>query len=140
MSGIVKVDGTLTAGPPSVSEGLFPAMVATAPLFLKNGLPGKGYQVGTGVLTQRVNAPFPGFAPLTPVGPFGVVSKGDTLYMKCISPMIVRITRQDPLGPDVTYLVPLDGMFFQEFPSNMLLTLLEVQGSGDIEYFVSGQQ
>lgn len=134
--GQLKVEGALVAGPPQATD-VFPAGVLTHPLSTAQNP--KGFQVATGVLTRNLNsaAAFLAFAEL---GANAAVTRGTFLYMRSDAVIDVRITTDDGAGGDVVSVIPLQGLLILEFPGSKYLKLLEVQGSGKLEYFISGDQ
>ena len=136
--GQLNISGALTSGPTSVSsEGAFPSAVFTVPLGWRGGS-NKSAAVATGVLTQNLNSPS-AFVKLAGVGPTAPVTQGDTLYFKSTSAIELRITTDDGAGGQEIYTLKPFGLFILEFSADKLLELLEAQGTGILEYFVSGQ-
>ena len=134
--GQLKVEGNIIAGPPQ-STNTFPAAVFTTPLFTAENP--KGFQVGTGVLTRNLNS---GLAYVTfpELGGAAAVTKGTFFYMRSDGVVSVRITTDDGLGGDVVAVIPLQGLLILEFPPNLFLKKIEVQGSSKLEYLVTGNQ
>jgi hypothetical protein len=108
-------------------------MQATASLSTKNE--SKGYGQATGVLSRTISSPS-AFIDLGEPG--NAVTKATFLYLKSDAPLDVRLTTDDGSGGDVVAVVPVEGLCLLEFSSSKHLKLLEVQGSGRLEYFVSG--
>jgi len=136
--GQVVLSGQMIAGPPAAGDS-FPGSQLNVPLqFISGGQAGKGYGVATGVLTRLVQSPL-AFVPLQGVGPTDTVTKGDTLYFKCDSPMDLRVTQDDGVGGTTIHLEPgVHGVLLKEFSTIKPLVLLEVQGTGKMEYYISG--
>jgi hypothetical protein len=140
--GLIRVTGSLTVGPPCACDGgdssygngvsniglsLFPCP--------------KSSQVDTGVNRRMVNSPT-AFIPLSGVGPSDNVTQGDTLYVRSVSPVLIQVTFYNPNLPMTPWVsvIPLQGMLLIEPPQNSYVMGLAVQGTGQIEYLVSGQQ
>lgn len=136
--GKIVLSGTLMAGPPDGSTQ-FPASQYTVPLAFKGGTE-LTFGVATGILSRTLNSPSPAFAALQGVGSTDTVTRGQLLYFKSDSPVTLRITTDDGAGAPVVELVPVDGLLIRQFQDTKFLRLLEAQGSGRLEYFVSGQQ
>jgi hypothetical protein len=86
-----------------------------------------------------VNSPAPAFQALDGVGAGQSVTQGNTLYLRTTAPMTMRFTFADPMGgPDIVSLVPVQGLLIWEGSALGYLKLIEAQGVGGIEYFVSG--
>lgn len=75
------------------------------------------------------------YVALDGVGTNNTVPKGDTLYMRTQVPFKVRLTFADA---SVITNLPLQGLFILELDPANMLTLLEAEGAGQIEWFVSG--
>jgi len=135
--GVLKLDGTLIAGPPSGTTDVFPATVQSVPLALVQG--SKSFQVATGVLVRNLASPL-AFLALPELGANAAVTKATFLYLKCNAPMVVRRTTDDGGGGNVVATEPLQGPFICEYPDATFLKLLEVKGTGPIEYFLCGTQ
>ena len=134
--GQLKVEGNLVAGPVSATD-TFPAAVFTAPFATAQNP--KGFQVATGILTRRLQSPL-AFLALPELGGSAAVTRGTFHYMRSDSPVDVRLTTDDGSGGNVVAVVPLQGLSLREYPDNKYLKLIEVMGTGTLEYFVCGQQ
>lgn len=134
--GRVNVTGVVEGGPDSAAAGVFPSARFTAPLALRD-TSGKSFDAATGVLTRTINSPS-AFVPLDGVGPNATVTQGNFLYLKSDGQLDIRITHDDGSGGQTVVIVPVHGVFIQEFPTTKSLELLEAQGSGKIEYLVTG--
>lgn len=128
----LKLTGSLIAGPPTVTDGTFPGMSATAPISTKENP--KTYQRATGIL-RRTEA----YVAFTDLGePGNVVNVVTFLYFKSDGPIELRITTDDGAGGDEVAIIPVDGLCILEFDALQFLKLLEMNGSATIEYFLSG--
>jgi len=128
----IKLSGSLDAGPSQGGSESFPASSWSVPLAFRSGT--KTFGAATGVLVRQVNAPSPSYASLASI------TRGDFLYVKTSGPLVLRLTVDDGAGADVLELVPVDGLLLREFSSLRYLKLVEAQGTGTIEFFVSGSQ
>ena len=135
--GQLSLTGTLSAGPPAGAEA-FPGSNMQVPLALLAGA-STTYGVASGILTQNVASPSPAYLTLSAVGASGPVTQGLFLYLKTSDSMLLEVTHDDGSGGTLVRLVPVRGLFILEFPTNMPLEGLRIQGSGRIEYFVAGQ-
>lgn len=136
--GQLSIAGTIIAGPPTVASGIFPSAIYTTQLGLSQNP--RVFSKATGVIQSRVETPTPGFEPLQGVGPTDRVRRGDVLYLRCDSALILRVSTFDPLGgPVIVELNPVLGLYVREFPLGQQLALLEAQGSATIEYAITGQ-
>lgn len=132
----VKIDVTLAAGPPNgCGEGSFPsAQTTVAGGVGPSACGGKPYSAASGLQVRTVNVASPTYLELAGVSPDGTVVKADTLYFKASAPVTLRLTTEDA----AVEVAPIGGLLVREFPPGKALTLLEIQGSATIEYFVSG--
>lgn len=137
--GQVAINGTVLGGPVQVGSG-FPQAIFTTVL-ATNPSP-KPFSTASGVLTRRIAQAAPGFVPLSGVGPTDTVQRGDLLYLRSDSQLLVRMSQTDPLnplGPALVRDLIVSGLLIVEFPSASPLVLLEAQGSATIEYLITGQ-
>lgn len=135
MSSVVTVKGTLLAGPPKSSCNGFPSALVNAAFELTP--PNKSAEVaayGSPNVNSQVS-----YVTLDGVGSGNTVTQGTFLYVRTTARMAIRIT-QGSGGGAVVSVVYVKGLFIQEFPPDMPLTLLEAQGVGVVEYFASGNQ
>ena len=140
--GTVQISGTLTEAPPAGCEAPgFPSATTSVP-FGQLGAPcPKPSPVSTGAKTRNVNSPS-AFVALSGVGATDDVTQADTVYMRVKAGLFqFRITYRNPAGGSIVAVLPSNGIFLHEAdaPDGFWITLLEVQGSGQIEYFASGQ-
>jgi len=133
--GQISISGALEGGPPAGAE-TFPASKFLTPLSLRESA--KQFGVATGVLTRNLQVAAPAFATLDGVGPAATVTQGDFLYFKCDGQLVLRLTTDDGGGGQDVQTVPVHGLAVLEFPTTRPLELLEAQGTGKIEYLVSG--
>jgi hypothetical protein len=134
--GQIQLTGTLTVGPVSSGDNVFPS--ATSSVNLASTPNPKPSTVDTGMVTRTIASPN-AYVGLSGVGASDTVTKCDTFYFKCNSPMKLRITYFD-VGGDIMSVEPVNGTKVSEAPAGNYIKLLEVQGSGPIEYLASGQQ
>lgn len=137
--GNVAVTGTILGGPPQIGSGFPQAIFTTTLATTPNPKP---FSAATGVLTRRVAQAGPGFLTLSGVGALDTVVRGDFLYLRCDSQLLLRLTQTDPLNPSGDPLVRelyVSGLVVLEFPPSSPLVLLEAQGSATIEYAITGQ-
>lgn len=136
--GQLVITGSLTVGPPSpVSDGAFPSSIDTVQLAATPNT--KQSQVSSGTISRFLNTASPSWAALSGVGAADTVTRGDTLYFRCNSPIKLRLTQADKDGgADIVSIIQVFGLHLTEFPQNGYLKLLEAQGSSTIEYLVSG--
>jgi len=137
--GQVSIAGTVLGGPVQVGAG-FPQAIFTTTLGTTPSP--KPFSAATGVLQRRVNVAAPAFAVLSGVGVDDTVTKGDLLYFRSDSQVLLRLSQTDPLNPSGPPLVRelyVNGLAVIEFPAASPLILLEAQGSATIEYAITGQ-
>lgn len=131
----VTLSGQLVASPASVSDSGFPSGVTSVAF---NLFPAKKpINVDTGVMRPIVNSPA-SFVTLPGVGAGGPVTQGTTLYLRSSTPMQIRTTTAVPSAADVVAIETISGLKIVEYDAAHYLKLLEIQGSGPIEYYVSG--
>ena len=132
--GQITVAATLIAAPAQSTDQQFPSGTTTIP-FVTTPSP-KTYNVDTGRNTAQVNSPS-SFVALQGLGANGPVTQAHTVYIRTSVPMNVRLTYQggSALGP-----LPIQGVFFLEVPPATPLTLVEIEGSGTVEYYFAGNQ
>lgn len=132
---VVQFRGQLLCGQPSSStDGDFPGATVSSPFDLNP--PNKPAAVS--FKTTRNLATTGSYVTLSGVGVGEDVTQGTFLYGRSRAPMLIRVTTAG--SPDVVAVVPVQGLFAIEFPVGSYLKLLEAQGSGVLEYFVSGNQ
>lgn len=134
-SNVVTLKGSLLAGPPKSSCGSFPSALVNAAFELRP--PNKAANVLDHNVRKVDSAG--AFVDLLAVGTGKTVTQGTFLYLRTGGPMRIRTTTFTDSG-DVVSIQEVDGLFILEFPTAKYLKLLEAQGSGTIEYFVSGTQ
>jgi hypothetical protein len=133
--GQARLDGSLQAGPPAVTEGTFPASTFSVPIALTPNP--KGYLVSDATLSRRINS-VPWIA-LSGLGATDSVTEASTIYLRSDSPLDVRITQSidDVL---VVSTSRLHGTLLREFPSSDPATLVEVKGNATIDFYVQGNR
>jgi hypothetical protein len=132
----IKLDfsGTLNCGPADVSDDESPGGSSNIP-YQTSPAP-KWLGSATGDMRMTV-ASGGSFVPLPGVGPGGPVLQGAFLYLWTDGPMLVRTTTYNESG-NVQAVEPVSGLKVVEFDPDHYLALLEVQGVGEVEYFVGG--
>lgn len=136
MSGVLKLTGSLSAGPATAADS-FPSMQGTTPLALLNGSAGKSFGSAFPTISQNVNSPG-AFQALPGVGPGQPVPLGTACYFKSSQPMQVELTMVD-LPADLVSVLWVQGLGgIIEFPQSHELIGLRVKGTGIIEYMVVG--
>lgn len=135
--GQLKIDGTIIAGPAVVTDSVFPSGTKEVP-FSSSPNP-KPMLVDTGLGVRNVNSSS-AYTTLSGVGADDDVAQGDTLYIRVQNSMLLRLTFAQSSGPDLVSVLPINGTYVMEFPSDQYLKLLEVKGVGTVEYFVCGQK
>lgn len=134
MGEAVQLQGaTLAAGPTVVSDGSqFPSGSTTIPFALNPAQ--KPYVVETGRVLPTVNTAN-AYQIMQGIGTGGPVTQAHTLYVRVAAPMKIRITQNG-----VTNVVLLNGVLLLEFDPSNPMTLLEINGSGQVEYAAWGNQ
>lgn len=130
--GKVVVTGSIIASPEG--SGSFPTSVLNVALALAQ-VSGKGFTAGTGILRRAIASPS---AFVTLEGVPGTVAQAGFLYVRCDSPIDLRLTYDDGAGGDTVSVVPVHGPLLQEMPAAKFLKLLEAQGTAAIEYMLTG--
>jgi hypothetical protein len=138
---LLTLQGNLRAGSADgVSTG-FQTMVITDQIGFPE--PGLSFQVSTGVQSANVSSPS-AFTTLQGLGPTGApVKKGIFLYVKVNSSMLLQLTFDDGAGGDIVSIVPLaanNPPLILPIDTTKFLKLLEAKGSGQIVYFVCGNE
>lgn len=138
--GQVAINGALLGGPTVIGGPGFPGAIFNAPLALSTNP--KAYSAASGVLTRRVATLPLAWTVLTGVGSDDSVQRGDTLYIRSDAPLMLRLSRVDPLaplGPPIEFEVYIQGLYVMEFAPGSPLVKLEAQGAATIEYLITGQ-
>ena len=136
MGEAVQLSGTLTAGPTGSSDSAFPGGVTNLPLTLSPAA--RPYNVATGPMVRNVVTSAGVFQTLDGVP--NTVSQATFLYFRSTQPMLLRKTRVEPSAADVVTVEAIQGVHMMEYDPSRYLKLLEISGTGYIEYFVSGNQ
>lgn len=134
MSNAASLSAQLVAGPQSGTDTNFPGAVTNIPFNFNP--PVKSYNVDTGAKYANINSPA-AFVALVDLGPTGAVTQGLTLYVRTVVPMQLRITYQGDVTKYVRYIA---GAVIEEVDPTHPIVLLEVQGSGQIEWWAAGNQ
>jgi hypothetical protein len=132
---VVTLKGSLLAGPPRASGSAFPAGLVTIAFELTPPNKAADVQVHQ---TRDVNSPG-SYTTLSGCGASDTVTQGTFLWVQTEGKMKIRITQNGDSGSEVSVL-EVQGVYCQEFPVGNYLTLVEAQGVGTVEYFVSGTQ
>lgn len=125
----------LDSGPSVVGDASsFPSGATTIPLQLTPCQ--KPAPVATGVMRMTVASP----SAFVALAGFGTtVTKGDTLYFRSNAPVQIRKTYTPASGGPFTAVNYVSGLVIEEVDPANPLTLFEVQGTANIEWYVSGQ-
>ena len=136
-AGQTVLDGTITSGPPTVTDTTFPSSVNT--VTLRTAPWPKGYNCNTGTKLRTVNSPG-AFVTLDGVGTNHDVPAADFLYLRCDNEVLLRITQRMGAGPatQVATFYHVGPLVKQSSTTNPIV-LVEVQGSATIEYQAEGQ-
>jgi hypothetical protein len=133
--GQVKLQGSVIIGPVVAGDDVFPGDILN--VTLSTSVNPKPCQVWDGN-TRSLNSPN-AYAVLFGVGAIDTVTKGNFLVVRCVSPMMVRLTfSQLPVNIVSEFFV--QGQMLIEIPDANPLIALEAKGSGFITYAVSGNQ
>lgn len=137
----VSFTGELVAAPQvnTGTNGGLPTAVSSVSLALLSGTLPKGQTAWTGPSVRYMDSAG-AFEDLDAAGPGTAVPQGEVLYARCTSPMLLRLTTKAGADPDLLSVLPLKGPVLIEFDPDRPLVLLEAQGVGDIEFFVSGRR
>ena len=142
--GQVSITGQLVGGQIQNGSfgmfGGFPQAIFTTNLALTPSP--KPFSTASGVLQRRIATVSPDFAHLQGVGAGDAVARGDTLYLRSDSQILLQLSQIDPLNPGGPVLVRqlyVSGLVVLEFPLSSPLVLLEAQGAATLEYLVTGQ-
>lgn len=137
--GQIVVQGTVLGGPTTIGAGFPQALFTT--ILATNPTP-KPFSLASGVISRRLAVASPAFAPLQGVGPTDTVQRGDFLYFRSDSQVLLRLSQTDPLNPlnpPLQRELYVNGLVIIEFPQSSPLVLLEGQGSATLEYLITGQ-
>lgn len=134
--GRLRFEGSLTGGPPAVTDSSFPASSFLVDLGFATGHD-KSFDVASGVLTRQLASPS-AFVALSGVGASDAVTQASALYFKCNATMQLEVTFHPPTGPDVVSVMPVSGPLVLETPDDFYIVGLRCKGSGPIEYLVAG--
>jgi len=131
----VRLSGTFSIAPPTVSESTFPGGVFTGQL---STLPAPKQAPVYEAQNRNLNSAN-AYVGLSGVGPADSVTKGNTLYIRTSNLIWIRLTFSN-LPSDIVSEIPVQGMLILEIPDNNALILLEAKGTGYIEYACTGNQ
>lgn len=136
MANKLLITGTLTSGPSSSEDGVFPAGSDSTPLYL-NPSP-KPAAVNSGIRTRNMNSAG-AYVALSGIGVADDVTQGTFLYLRTKVAMMVKLIVSNGAGGTVTLTgLPINGLFIMEFDAAKYLVGVEVQGVGQIEIYASG--
>jgi len=135
MSLQVSLTGQLVAGPSASSDNQFPSGTDTTPFGLVQDP--RQYAVRTGTQQVNVNSPS-SFTALGGIGSSSSVSSAFLLYMRTTIGMDVRITRVNPAGGSFVTTEHVAGLLVYECDAAQPITLVEVQGAGQLEFAAFG--
>jgi hypothetical protein len=131
--GQISLVATLTAAPAQATDQTFPSGTTTIP-FATTPDP-KTYTNDTGRNNVSNFASPSSYTALAGLGTAGPVTQAHTLYVRTANPMMMQLTFQGGSALDP---IQIQGVFFMEFPPNLPLVLVEMQGVGAIEYYFAG--
>lgn len=134
--GQLSLTGSLTVGPVIGGDNVFPSSQSQVPLASYPAQ--KSSAVDGGFQHQNVSSPN-AFVALSGLNTTDAVSQADTLYFKCQNPMQIRVTFAGN-SPTVSVLFVQGTVIIEAPTASNYMTLLEVMGTGPIEYLVSGQR
>lgn len=131
----VKLSGSVTVAPPTVSDSTFPGGVYTGVL---TTLPSPKQAPVYDSHTRNLNAPSD-YVTLYGIGPADTVTKGNFLFIRTTSLIWFEVTFQNTPSNTVSEF-PVMGTMLIEVPDLNAITLLRAKGTGYIEYCVTGNQ
>lgn len=138
--GLLKLSGSIIGGPVDGRASQFPSSSIEVSLGFGVG-DSKSFDPCTGVLSRTIASTGPtDFKTLEGVGVGLTVTKGNFLYFKCDSPMLLRVTFDDGAGGDVVAVSSVNGIYACEADDATPIKKLEAQGAGPLEYLVSGNE
>lgn len=134
MSDSVKIQGELSLGPVGeVSEGTFPASVASVPLSL---LP----ESKPAAVSQRGTRKGEGAYETVFDATLDAVTEGNLVYVRVTAAGLIRITTDDGAGGNVVATLPIKGVHLHEYDPAKFVKKVEVNVSGTFEYIISGDR
>lgn len=135
MANVVQLQGRLTLGPSSpVTDTTFPGGSTAIQFSLRPSQ--KQAPLSTGAMVRSVSSPS-SYVQLDGVGTGETITQANTLFVHTTIPMLLRLTTYSGSG-DVVSVIPIDGVFIAEFDKSKYLKLVEIQGSGIVEWLISG--
>jgi hypothetical protein len=131
----LTLEGNIQLGPQGACEGGGAAGLLNLPFGLGSGGCGGGCvsAAAKAYNTKKLSSPT-SFVTLPGLGATDVVTKAKFLYLRAASPVKLRLTQVG--GTPQT--VDVSGLCILQFPPTLELTLLEGQGSADLEYVIVG--
>lgn len=145
MPDLVTLQGALSAGPQEVCDGSYPATGTLSIAFgIGQGAFGTTCAGGASKPAAKrtwnaldVNSPG-AYVVLEGIGAGGV-AQANLLWLRSASALLVRLTFANPAGgADIVSVIPVQGLAIVEPSATGYLKTLEVQGTGRLEYFASG--
>jgi hypothetical protein len=128
---VVSFAGNIIASPGAASDCAFPAAITQ----IAFGSGGNLLATASSLNAKQITSPA-AYVTLDGIGTGETVTQGIFLYARTNQPMTLRMTTQG--APDLVAEVPIYGTTLLQFPQANYLKLLEVKGSGTIEYLVAG--
>lgn len=128
----MSLDGAVVTTQPQCGDGDFPAGLDNIPLSLYPA--SKPWNVKTG--DMQANLAANSYAALGGVGAGGPVTQADLLILRTNAGFTVRLTLADASQP----VLFVEGTLLLEPQAGKEVTLVEVIGTGVVEYFASGAQ
>lgn len=136
--GQIRLSGSLIAGPPTVSDGVFPTAISTVALSTKESP--KLFTNGGQILSRTLQTVVDTFTDLGEPG--HVVTAATFLYLRTDTLVLARITVDNGAGGSVVLTsIPIDGLFICEYPTARFMKKLEIDTRGaqaTLEYLVAG--
>lgn len=131
----ISIDATVTAGPQVACDSGFPSG-NTQIAFRLNPDP-KQIARKTGDVSFPLASPSAPFA-LPEIGASSLITQCTTFFFRCMAPMTLVLTFNNPGGADIVATIPVNGSFLHEADLTRYMKSATVQGVGDIEYFAAG--
>lgn len=134
MSNAIQLASRLTLGPvDTVTDSTLPSGFTSIQFGLR---PSKKSALVSSGSVRTIASPS-SYVALDGVGTGESVTQGNLLYLRSSSAMLLRLTTYSS-GGDIVAVLPVDGVFMMEFDRSRYLKLIEVQGTGTVEWLVTG--